>query len=110
VTEPGENCLDESYENIDFEMPGSWVTEVPRKGVYTCFYCREPATIERTTNVCLELHPGPLNSSIQPPLIMISVLSPKPRAGSVPEGHVQEAFGEWVSLQKAKNVKRCCAL
>lgn len=83
ITEPGENCLDESYENIDFEMPGSWVTEVPRKGIYTCFYCREPATIERCVNTCFEEHPG-----------------------SVPEGHVQSANGEWVRMQKAKNVKR----
>eukprot|EP00753_Platysulcus_tardus_P002729 PLAT11849.1.p1 GENE.PLAT11849.1~~PLAT11849.1.p1 ORF type:complete len:1311 (-),score=449.39 PLAT11849.1:73-3516(-) len=38
VKEPGENWLDETYKGMPFELPLTWVTEVPRKGIVTLTY------------------------------------------------------------------------
>jgi hypothetical protein len=110
ASEPGENCVNETLEGIDFETPAScvpfqlclaqgmlalhlehapgyawvckivlalcshwscmtcrWVMEVPRRGQYVTFYCREKATIETVTLAAQELHPNSFSPDVEQP-------------------------------------------
>jgi hypothetical protein len=41
IAEPGQNCVNETFNDMDFPIPATWSKEVPRSGIFTCYYCRE---------------------------------------------------------------------
>jgi hypothetical protein len=45
--EPGENMCGCRYNEIDFDVPSSWLEEIPQKGVFTVFYCRSAQVIKK---------------------------------------------------------------
>jgi hypothetical protein len=47
VIEPGENMCGCRYNEIDFDVPSSWLQEIPQKGVFTVFYCRSAQVIKK---------------------------------------------------------------
>jgi hypothetical protein len=47
VIEPGENMCGCRYNEIDFDVPASWLEEVPQKGIFTVFYCRSKHVIQK---------------------------------------------------------------
>jgi len=64
IVEPGENCVNSTFNDMDMPIPASWQSDVPRKDVFTCFYCREQGT---TNNVCANAnknHPGAVSTDV----------------------------------------------
>ncbi len=47
VIEPGENMCGCRYNEIDFDVPSSWLEDIPQKGVFTVFYCRSSNVIKK---------------------------------------------------------------
>jgi hypothetical protein len=47
IIEPGENMCACRYNEIDFDVPSSWLEEVPQKGVFSVFYCRSAQVIKK---------------------------------------------------------------
>lgn len=47
VIEPGENMCGCRYNEIDFDVPSSWLEEIPQKGIFTVFYCRSAQVIKK---------------------------------------------------------------
>ena len=60
ILEPGENMVEETYNDINFELPNGWTSDTPSKGIYTTYYCREAKTIEKLRAQC-EPHTIPPN-------------------------------------------------
>lgn len=83
TSEPGENCVSETLEGIDFAMPAAWVIEVPKKGLYTTFYCREKATIDSVKVAAQHMHPNSFSPDVEQPV------------GT-----------EWVEAAKSREIKR----
>jgi len=67
TTEPGENCVNETMDGLDYEMPAGWINEVPHKGVYCTFYCRETPTINKVKNSALSQHPNSICPDVDMP-------------------------------------------
>jgi hypothetical protein len=47
MIEPGENMVDTQYNGVDFPLPVGWGVEVPKKGQFSFYYCREQEVIEK---------------------------------------------------------------
>ena len=47
MVEPGENMVDCQYNGVDFPLPVGWGVDVPKKGHFSFYYCREQPVIER---------------------------------------------------------------
>jgi hypothetical protein len=47
VVEPGENMCGCRFNEIDFDVPSSWLEEVPSKGIFSVFYCRSAQVIKK---------------------------------------------------------------
>jgi len=69
IVEPGQNCMNETYNDMDFPIPSTWQKEVPRKGLFTCFYCREQDTINNICSKANKRHPGAMPSDVQIPAL-----------------------------------------
>ena len=69
VEEPGQNCVNETYNDIDFPIPATWVNDVPRKDVFTCFYCREQVTINSICANANTNHPGSVSTDVVVPAL-----------------------------------------
>jgi hypothetical protein len=83
IVEPGQNCMNETYNDMDFPIPSTWSKEVPRKGLFTCFYCREQDTINNICSKANKRHPGAVPSDAQIP-----------------------AFTDWVHKAKCHQIKQ----
>lgn len=44
--EAGSNLIDTSYEMVDFEVPPIWMRDLPKKGVFQCYYIRASDTVQ----------------------------------------------------------------
>jgi len=47
IIEPGENMCACRYNEIDFDVPSSWLEDIPQKGVFSVFYCRSTHVIKK---------------------------------------------------------------
>ena len=77
IAEPGQNCMNETYNDMDFPVPSTWSKEVPRKGTFTCYYCREQDTIDRINKKWSDKHPGSVPADIKIPALTGWVYSAK---------------------------------
>jgi len=50
--------VNETINGIDASIPALWAKEVPNKGTYSCFYCRERGTIDQCIADANRKHPG----------------------------------------------------
>jgi hypothetical protein len=66
IAEPGKNCEDETYNDMDFPMPVTWSKELPRSGFFSCFYCREQDTIDRVSESANKRHADCVSTLVQP--------------------------------------------
>ncbi|EKX50115.1 hypothetical protein GUITHDRAFT_103928 [Guillardia theta CCMP2712] len=66
VAEPGENCVNETWNGMDWETPKGWVQEAPKFGLYTVYYCRERETVEKVMAEANAKHPCSLENDIIP--------------------------------------------
>ena len=77
IAEPGQNCMNETYNDMDFPIPSTWSKEVPRKGVFTCYYCREQDTINKICTKANERHAGSVPVDVKIPALVDWVYSAK---------------------------------
>jgi hypothetical protein len=101
IAEPGKNCEDETYNDMDFPMPVTWSKDLPRSGFFSCFYCREQDTITRVCESANQRHPGCVSTDVQPQ---------PPLDGKSPPTWVYEAKCRIIKnkmMDKFSNVKAC---
>ena len=79
ILEPGQNCVNETYNDMDFPIPAPWVKEAPRNGIFCTYYCREQDTIDKINAECNRKHPGsvPDKKDVEIPAFTDWVISAK---------------------------------
>ena len=78
MEEPGENMVECQYNGMDFPLPVGWGVEVPKKGAFAFYYCREQQVIEKV------LINGSYDSDVYPYALH----------GEVPDMH-RTSYGVW---------------
>uniref|UniRef100_A0A7S0EFP6 EF-hand domain-containing protein n=1 Tax=Hanusia phi TaxID=3032 RepID=A0A7S0EFP6_9CRYP len=83
VKEPGINMVETTLNGISFDVPSSWIKDVPRDGLVTLYYCRIPETVDK---------------------FLQDVSSSSPSA--LPPDFYQPVGIEWVKTMKLRQIKK----
>ncbi|KAJ1477152.1 hypothetical protein T484DRAFT_1822344 [Baffinella frigidus] len=57
--------VNETINGLDASVPNGWSSDVPTKGEFTCFYCREQSTVTAFIAQAKEAHPGSIPDDME---------------------------------------------